>query len=390
MADSTFKFFVGNSYDEAANEGVFTGAVKAIVTPTRLSGSNYFADATPLDSGVVVEKLVKNLQITGSSLTLSITVPENVTLVSVRIADIKTDGSAPSFVNGSVIDNSCDISYSSYTVYSGFNASTTKYKFIEIVTEGGEPAEVNSVNNNYLVDKEQFQKFQTDVYDVVSVESVGGVPPLTDFISSTRIYPFKIDVSNVAKDEQIKLRDRVFDSAPLLASDVVESLIGTFTIPAEYNNVLDFKDVEVSLFLPFYSGDIALEPQLVIGKSFLVKMFFNVSDGSATIVIEDDLGVVFEIDNMVLGSDYPFFSKYYEGEKTDFRPAQALNKIDTSYILVKKPIYSGGIELVERTGDLLTVKGLVKVEENRLNSSGMTSDEFNKVVDILANGVYIK
>ena len=301
------------------------------------------------------------------------------------------------FINNSVyfIDVLTDANYyfniignvATLNMTATMNISNNK---INVSTAIVPPVNVDSVNNNYYLTKSQFDEFTRQIYNIVKYDNTQEVPstPIIDFIVSCRSYPFNIDASDVSGLANIKICESVLNQANLLRSDILTLDFGIINIPRRFNNALDYINTSIELFLPFSSGSTSI-PVEFIGSSFNITGKVVISNGTATITLTDiNTGFTFNIFNIEIGSEMPFFTNNYI-ESKNYAPSNAINNIDKAYILVTIPEYGNQKIRAFDKGNLLNVLGHVTVDNMDINILG-SSYEKDLLLNLLNQGVIIK
>ena len=248
----------------------------------------------------------------------------------------------------------------------------------------------NTILNNYLLSRPEMEEFRNQVYNVVAFENTENAKTLiTQYISALNVYPFKITPNNIYGRDEIKARDRPFNIATLLNKDNITIDLGILEVLPEHNNALDFINTTCDLFLPFASGTITLDPIDVIGKKLRIYYVINISDGKVTINIEDsETGVIKNVSNMSVGTEMPFYN-YLQIENNSYKPSEALNNINTAYIIVSRPDYSNTKPKAQVTGALRGVTGNIQIVDINLDLVALYNERVN-LLSILKDGVIFK
>lgn len=438
--------YVDSVYDPAVVGSVFSDGVRFVIKPIEGfkfdSGDNYFTDSrtdqnyplTVNSQGTVADlKKTASMSFSNNSFNLNIIPsaepepepePETSFTVNQQTLDIYEDNNTvlykgsnlavvgDVFTNGDVfrvvanngyqfvpdsvyfIDSYTDDNY--YFSISD-NVATLVMTATMLITNSkiyvetsATPVDVDAVNNNYYLTKPQFDEFTRQVYNIVKYDNAqeSSITPITDFLVSCRTYPFNIDDSDVSGLVDIKIRESALNEASLLKSDVLTLDFGVIEIPKIYNNALDYINTSIELFLPFSRGSTSI-PVEFIGSSFSVTGKVIISNGTTTITLTDiNTGFTFNIFNIEIGSDMPFFTNnYVEGK--NYAPSNAINNIDTAYILVTIPEYGNQKIRAFDKGNLLNVLGHVTVNDMSINILG-SSYEKDLLLNLLNQGVFIK
>lgn len=259
-----------------------------------------------------------------------------------------------------------------------------------IKTNGSTPPDPDtriSVNNNYHLTLDELAVFQKAIYASQMPEEKR--PPAWNFVSEVYSLPFKIPVSEVSSRTTIKARDIEFGIADKLKSDYVILDVGTISIPKIHNNILDYKDVSIELFLPFAAGSESLDVDDVMGEEISIQYVVGVTSGDCTLNIFNSEGVLIKTSTFKMGSKYPFFS-YAEVAEKLYEPANVINNIATAYVYIKTPDYSQSPKSkVTVSGNLEGVVGYVEFSEVSIGNIPY-ADEYSELVSKLKNGVIIK
>jgi len=275
----------------------------------------------------------------------------------------------------------------------------SKAEFI-VTTEDGEiiPPEPDGVNveNNYLTTPEEYTAFKNELYSIVAGESMSGEGlnpakyPTSTYVTSTKLYPFKIPALELGESVKIIAKESVMTSkGTAIKGNVITLDIGDIAIDRVHNNALDYLNVTGELFLPFYSGSVDLDINLMMGKTINVKYEIIVNSGDTTINISDKTtGTVLNVLKTTVGGDFPLFNAVEQDELV-FTPQQALNSVRTAYVILSIPDYSQGLPKSVKTGVLTGVTGDVSATDVKLESNAY-ADEKLMIENILSQGITIK
>ena len=248
----------------------------------------------------------------------------------------------------------------------------------------------DTILNNYLLTKDELYEFQKQIYNIVAFEETEKLQtPITDYISNVYVYPFKIPESALYGRQVIKCRNREFNIAEQLKKDTISLNLGNILINKVHNNSLDYMKVSCSLYLPFISGSINLDSQMVIGKELNINYIVNINDGSTTVNITDVLtDIIINVFKTQLGAIQPFFD-FLRVTQKDYTPSQSINDIDTAYIIMEMPDYSQTNPTVIIEGSLQGIKGRVSVNNVTLETTAFNDEKLN-IISLLSQGVFIK
>lgn len=292
-----------------------------------------------------------------------------------------------------------------WSAFSGHYSKTFQYK-ISLVSTGGvggggdpepeTPPISATIENDYLLTPEQFKLFRKELYAIVEGESISSeVQKATafksnDFISGLRLYPFLIPSSEQTELKAIKIKDRTMTSqAMVLKDNIINLSLGLIEITKPYNNALDYLNVKGELFIPFYTGSIDLDLNLLMGETLKIDLEIIINTGDATInIIKVSDNTVVQILKSTVGGEFPLFNAVNQ-DHIVFTPQQALNSIRQAYILLSVPNYAQSKPTAERKGVLTSATGDVKVSEIDLVSDAY-ADEKMTIESLLSQGIIIK
>ncbi len=254
------------------------------------------------------------------------------------------------------------------------------------------PVDTQPINNNYLVSRSQLKVFENAVNGVQlnesGFENVYWVK-ITDYISSIRLLPFKIDEANFDGLSEIKIRKESLSSGTKLLGDQITVNLGTIVIPKVHDNTLDYQGVSCELFIPFVAGGIPLDPETVVGYDLQISMVVNISNGSTTVNVNNtQLQRLISSSLVNIGTDYPFFSQMVV-KQIELTPTQAVNGINKAYIKITRPDYNNTRPLARKVGTIGNQKGYIEFDEVQINNISL-ADEKDMLETALKDGVYIK
>ena len=254
------------------------------------------------------------------------------------------------------------------------------------------PVDTQPINNNYLVSRSQLKVFENAVNGIQlnesGFENVYWVK-ITDYISSIRLLPFKIDEENFDGLSEIKIRKESLSSGTKIKGDQIAVNLGTIVIPKVHDNTLDYQGVSCELFIPFVAGGIPLDPETVVGYDLQISMVVNISNGSTTVnVVNAQLQRLISSSLVNIGTDYPFFSQMVV-KQIELAPTQAVNGINKAYIKVTRPDYNNTRPLARKVGAIGNQKGYIEFDEVQINNLSL-ADEKDMLESALKDGVFIK
>lgn len=103
---------------------------------------------------------------------------------------------------------------------------------------------------------------------------------LDDYIVRLNRIPFKLDSGDSVK---VRLKDIETDVNALTLSESIQKIdLGSIRIPNRVHQEVGFKNIEVSLFVPFYDP-IVLDSSLYLGSEIKLVLNVNVLEGTSTL-----------------------------------------------------------------------------------------------------------
>ena len=255
-----------------------------------------------------------------------------------------------------------------------------------------DPVPSLKIDNTYLLTEEQFNTFKTELYSIVEGESISdeftnpAKFPSNTYVIATKLMPFTIPDSEKVSLARIKVKQTLMEAQGIeLKDNVLKVNLGSIEIPYSYNGgALDYMGVNAELFLPFYTGSIDLNADLIIGKTINIEYQTIINNGDTTINIYNDVGLIDTIKANV-GGDFPLFNAVNQDELI-FAPTQALNDIMKAYVLLTKPEYTGVQPKAQITDDLTQLHGDVQVLDHNISINAY-ADEKLMLDQMLSQGV---
>lgn len=267
------------------------------------------------------------------------------------------------------------------------NPDSSRQYLIQTVDDIPIPTPEPTITNNYRLTRPELKEFQKQVY----ASQVPDDPrkPAWEFVSNVFLVPFVVPASEIDKRENIKARDITFNIADRLKGNSIALDLGTIEIPGRYGNSLDYYNASVSLYMPFKSGEIDLDPFQVIGGSIRLEYQVNPSDGNTTLNIYNEGDELIQTSTFKMGSEYPFYS-FYDIQDKFYSPENVVNLIRSAYVTVKIPDYSGvAVPKVTVSGNLEGVTGRVDFSEVSIDNIPY-ADEYDELISKLKAGIVIK
>lgn len=168
--------------------------------------------------------------------------------------------------------------------------------------------------------------------------------------------------------------------------------IGTISVPHKYNNVLDFVNTELELYLP-YTDPIILEPNYVIGRDIRVEYFMNMYNGDVDINVYSSLipDIPFITKSTNISMNIPFLpTEIYGVEQSNNLAELTNNNVTKAQIHVKRnvPVINEFGIPVNATDTLDKFTGYSEVTNIKLNSRADRAEQA-EIKSLLANGVIL-
>jgi len=260
-------------------------------------------------------------------------------------------------------------------------------------TEPNEPPESNNttlnkiyeitVDNLKSISNERFQ-FKTGNPDF-PIENDLGI-----FILNVLEIPFKIDDSFKGNLEKITLGLYELETKGItIKSDEISFDLGTIIVPQKFNNSFDYQNTDVRLNLP-YVDSIILDSEYVVGYEIKVTYLLDVYSGKVDInIFSSKTNKNIYSSQFSLGRTIPFITRerQVQGDISDSKGLS--NGINRAFIEVARNVPLGNVDKdIEVTGKLLDVKGYVKINDIRMETTA-TSDEKDLIKQRIREGVII-
>lgn len=267
------------------------------------------------------------------------------------------------------------------------NPDSSRQYLVQVIDDVPGPTPEPTVTNNYRLTRSELKEFQKLIFASQVPEDVR--KPAWEFVSNVFIVPFVVPAGEIDSRENIKARDLTFNIADRLKGNTIKLDMGIIQIPGRYGNSLDYYGSDVSLYMPFKTGEITLDPFQVIGGSIRLEYEVNPTDGNTTLNIYNDSEELIQTSTFRMGSEYPFYS-YYEIQDKFYSPENVVNALRHAYAIVKIPNYTGiKTPKVTVSGNLEGVTGRVDFSEVSIDNIPY-ADEYDELISKLKNGVVIK
>lgn len=257
---------------------------------------------------------------------------------------------------------------------------------------GGAGTEDVSLINSYALMESDLVKLAT-VRNMFFDDGNGGSVDFTKYFVSLYRLPFKVvEVGETSELVNVGFLETTIDALPVI-NEVITYNMGSITIPVIENNLLDYMNTDVTLYLP-YMNPIVIENDHAIGAVLSVTYKVNVYDGMAVVsIFSDKLNDVIFTDKIDLGKEIPYSKK----DSSDMLAPDNIGLGNDNGIL--KPFvevmrhdavlpYGFFTTPVIDEVVLNTQKGYIVVDKINLKSRA-TDAELNSLENLLRDGVYI-
>lgn len=244
------------------------------------------------------------------------------------------------------------------------------------------------VNNIYLIERETAREIMKKRFLRLNGENH---TDLAERIINLINIPFVVDDDYKQGVNNIWLGD--YDTelqGVALNTDVLIIPMGSVRVPSVNNDLSDYQNVKINLFLP-YAKEIELSPNDVIDKVVRVEYWVNVYDGSALIMVYSN-DVLNQTQKVDLGVKVPFNKTETAPNLFNFANEIGYNGINQFYLEVRRfePIHYKGkfAKGVIDESVLGDVVGFINVDNIDLQVNA-TITEKNEITNLLRQGVII-
>lgn len=181
---------------------------------------------------------------------------------------------------------------------------------------------------------------------------------------------------------------------PVIGSDIITLDMGTIAIAGKYKNVMDYKNTDMSIFLPFI-GFVDLSPSDFMDKAITLKYEINIINGDAMAILYAD-NEIMKMQNCNASYPVPYRLNDRENVNTTLEP-------NTNYLVTEKPFiyvksYNAAVpdaqvpyndtKFYSKFSD---VHGYTQATEIDLNiiHDYITSTEIENIKNLLESGVFL-
>lgn len=258
--------------------------------------------------------------------------------------------------------------------------------YIQCKQDEPTPQPSDSFINLYNPTVAEYTELQKQVYASADPTSTTTKP--WEFISSAIELPFTLPASVIGLQENLKAGSWTYNLMNRVLDPIFTVELGELEITPKHGNALDYFNVNIDLYLPFRSGSVDLDPNLVMGKKLRLEYRIVGTDGNITAnVYADD--VLVSVTQFSVGVSVPFYSFYNTVAKT-YEPNSVNNGVFAAYVIIQWPDYGDAVTpTVEVQGELTGVTGRVTVNEIEIDDIPY-SDEYDLIISLLRSGVFIK
>lgn len=285
------------------------------------------------------------------------------------------------------------------------NFLATKYEYtidtiqVEVPVEPTEPTEPNEPPESNFTTLNRIYEISVDTLKAISNERFlfkTGNPdfPIENdlgiFILNVLEIPFKIDDKYRKGLEPITLGlYEIKTKGVVINSDEISFDLGTITVPQKFNNSFDYQNTDVRLNLP-YVDSIILDSEYVVGYEIKVTYLLDVYSGKVDInIFSSKTNKNIYSSQFSLGRTIPFITRERQVQGDISNSKGLSNGINRAFIEVARNVPIGNVDRdIEVTGKLLDVKGYVKINDIRMETTA-TSDEKDLIKQRIREGVII-
>lgn len=246
------------------------------------------------------------------------------------------------------------------------------------------------VNNLYLLDEPNAKEVMKTRFllstDGETADKANGIIGLIKL-------PFDFDDNYLMNETNVLIGN--YDTGvagKVIKTDTIVKVVGAIEVPKNNDNLLDYENVEVELFLP-YCDSLKLDKEKVIGHVIKIEYWINLYNSEFLAIVKNDEYGVIESIKSSFASSVPF-------NKLDVTPSNnrfdnvnnGYNGIDEAYLQIRfyKSVLADGLfsALVDDELQLNDVRGFVEVNHINLKT-GATLDEQRNILTLLKQGVII-
>lgn len=213
-----------------------------------------------------------------------------------------------------------------------------------------------------------------------------------DFITALYIIPYELPSTMLGDDTSIILG--TLDSevrAPILKNYKYTAHLGSITVPLKYNNVYDYINTTCTARVPFF-GDVVVANEYAIGQTLTFDMVLDMYSGNATLNITSSFtnSIVYSTTKNI-AMQVPFI----QGQNNT-----VINSLSSIYKNISDKVSLEVVRNVPYYADntfgrdsmecvtLSEKHGYVEVDSVNIVGNA-TSDEKDKIKNLLKNGVYL-
>lgn len=295
--------------------------------------------------------------------------------------------------------------------------------------------------NTYVMNKAEINSLSNKFYSGLGTMFSNYNP--TDYIVSLQQFPFDVKAKNGAYNytevTDIGIGDKRISLDLYVDMELNRNRIlfeqGSYQVPEFYQNFIDYTDVNVSIYIPYY-GLLNLNPTEVMGKLVSLEYLVDISTGGFSALIKSNGLLINQVDGL-MSIQFPMNSTSQSnqtmgivssvigigtatatgniamGVTSAMAGVQAMNKNGSSanksvqpftnlympqtpYMYFDYPLSLTNDDYFSLKGKpvnkimlLENSRGYTRVKDLMLNNTSITDDEKNEIIELLERGVYI-
>lgn len=314
--------------------------------------------------------------------TLTVTANDGYEFNGTFYCELDVEGSQTMTVN-----NKKTVTFPIYGVTIGYNSTISfSENFIATIAPSVTVSDFVRIFNP--TDDELNSLSKASFYTLITNTSV----PISNYI--TALYQIPFDVTGLQLEDKATIILGTYNSnvtATMLDSWILETDGGNITVPKKYENVYDYINTNVSIYIPYF-GMANLDPEKVIGHTLTVTYYTNLYEGYTTVdVLSDFSGNKIMTATKKTGFDVPYVQLNSLSALTEIN-IPTIENTNTAFVEVIRNIpYDNrsvyGKRLVKKCV-LSELSGYQVITDITLGS-GIADTLQAEIRQILRNGVFI-
>ena len=253
----------------------------------------------------------------------------------------------------------------------------------------------------YKVNKEQLQELSRKVFGNIitwGTSSTSNPYDITQFIYKIYNLPLPIRPEQLSSGNRIIIGNK--DSGIItdrITTDIYHQPLGSIYCPEVYNNVYDYLNTDVWLYVPYFEK-VKIPYEYAIGQTLTIHLAINLYDSEATLTIHSSLhNEVFATYKNMIGFEIPI------SNKSNIRP-EVYGQIGGNFytpfneayveIIRNKPFppsqkeqHNGYSNVYDQVRNYVG-EGYIRVSDVRIETNA-TEVEENEIRQIMSKGIYL-